>query len=200
MRHQFLRHKPDITPHRKPNGMRRLRRLGSAAGFMLIAIGASATVFTGTTSWASGSSVTSDSIAVATDAYTYPRTFDTSIEKAVSDLRGADPSAAGTANRFYSAYTSATQDYHTALTSAAQLYAESAAQDPASAKAAYIANFISARSAYFGSLDTARADVVTELAGLNNGAKDGFTHSFDAACNVYETQLDGIVTEITALN
>lgn len=199
MRRQFLGHKPDITPHRRSGG-RRLRRLGSAAGFMLVAIGASATILSANTSWASGSTVRSDSIAIAQNAYDYPQAFDSAITKTISDLRAADPSASGTADRFYAAYASASQDYSTALKSAAQLYADSVSKDPAGAKDAYINNYAAARSFYFGELETAKADVVSELAGQNDTAKDAFVNEFNAARDTYNNQLETIKTEIASLH
>lgn len=180
-------------------GGARLRKAAAVTGFFVLALGCSVGVITGTTSWASGVSVGSDAQAMTTQVFTAPRTFDASVQTALDALQSSNAADAGTIARFYDAYTSATQDYRTALLSASQIYQETFTSNPAAAKSAYLDNFNAARAAYFNALDSARNIVTSELAGTNSAARDAFVAQYNAARDAFNGELNSVTIELNTL-
>ena len=177
----------------------RVRKLVTAGGFMILALAMSSGVLTGSTSWASGVSVSSSAQAMADQAYSYPLQFDASVQNSLVTLQGSDPSMAPVASSFYTSYVTATKEYGVSLLSAAQVYSMAATKDPAAAKNAYIDGFNTARAHYFDSLESARNSLVNQLSGKNDVAKDMFVNEFNSARDAYNGQLESVKNEITSL-
>ena len=178
---------------------KRLRRIFSVAGFLILAAAASYGPLTASTAWASGVSVGSDSQALVNEAFTYPLTFDTSLQKAISEVQGNSPSRRQVATAFYDSYVAAKREYGVALLGAAQVYSNTYVSDPAGAKNIYIDSFSTARSTYFSELEVARNILVSELSGINDRAKDSFVNQYNAARDIYNNQLESVKNQIAIL-
>ena len=182
-----------------PKQSKRVRRMFTVAGFLVLTVVASSGPLTASTSWASGVTVTSDSQALANDAFNYPLIFDTSLQTAMTALEGSGPTGSQAATTFYNSYVAATKEYGTTLLGAAQKYSDTSAADPAGAKNVYVDSFSTARATYFNELEVARNIVVSELSGVNDPAKDAFVNHYNAARDTYNNQLESVKNQIAAL-
>jgi hypothetical protein len=162
---------------------------------------ASTLLLTNTTSWASGVSLSSQAVTIATTTTDAPRAFDATISNALISLQNSGDTNQTSIQTFYDSYKTAQNNYQTAVTSAGELYNSSYTQDPSGAAAAFVANLTAARDAFVSAVGVAKDRLLTELnGGATTSAGDSFNQSFSEAITQYVISSNGLTSRMKELS